>query len=128
MNKRNIIYTGLLMLSLLTTPIHAADKSIEAVEGIANFDEGRASIVLQANANQSMIGKSFRVYKLFNVNKSADDTSFHYTLNEAYALKIKELVSSKLNKNVEDQDVVDYMMSLNHDGNQSEYRKFIDLI
>ncbi len=128
MNKRNIIYTGLLMLSLLTTPIHAADKSIEAVEGIANFDEGRASIVLQANTNQSLIGKSFRVYKLFNVNKSADDTSFHYTLNEAYASKIKELVSSKLNKNVEDQDVVDYMMSLNHDGNQSEYRKFIDLI
>ena len=27
MKKRNLIYTGLLMLSMLTTPVYAADKN-----------------------------------------------------------------------------------------------------
>ena len=58
MNKRNVIYTGLLMLALVTTPVHASDNSVEVVNGMASFNEGSASIVLQANANQSLSGKS----------------------------------------------------------------------
>lgn len=128
MKKRNVIYTGLLMLSIVTTPIYAKDTQVEATNGIATFNEGNASILIQANSNQSMTGKSFRVYKLFDVKNSSDNTSVHYELNPMYTQKVKEIVSQKLNKQVDNQDVVDYMMSLDHDGNTSEYRYFIEAI
>lgn len=107
MNKRNLIYTGLLMLAMVTSPVSAKETSVSVVHGTANFNEGNASIVIQANPNQSMQGKSFKVYKLFDATNSKDNTSIHYTLNSVYASKIKELVSSKLSKTVSDQDVVE---------------------
>ena len=125
MNKRNLIYTGLLMLAMVTSPVSAKETSVSVVHGTANFNEGNASIVIQANQNQSMQGKSFKVYKLFDATNSKDNTSIHYTLNSVYASKIKELVSSKLSKTVSDQDVVEYMMSLDNEGSQSEYRTLI---
>ena len=128
MNKRNLIYTGLLMLAMVTSPVSAKETSVSVVHGTANFNEGNASIVVQANQNQSMQGKSFKVYKLFDATNSKDNTSIHYTLNSVYASKIKELVSSKLSKTVSDQDVVEYMMSLDNEGSQSEYRTFIESI
>lgn len=128
MNKRNLIYTGLLMLAMVTSPVSAKETSVSVVHGTANFNEGNASIVIRANQNQSMQGKSFKVYKLFDATNSKDNTSIHYTLNSVYASKIKELVSSKLSKTVSDQDVVEYMMSLDNEGSQSEYRTFIESI
>ena len=128
MNKRNLIYTGLLMLAMVTSPVSAKETSVSVVHGTANFNEGNASIVIQANQNQSIQGKSFKVYKLFDATNSKDNTSIHYTLNSVYAFKIKELVSSKLSKTVSDQDVVEYMMSLDNEGSQSEYRTFIESI
>ena len=128
MNKRNLIYTGLLMLAMVTSPVSAQETSVSVVHGTANFNEGDASIVIQAKQNQSMQGKSFKVYKLFDATNSKDNTSIHYTLNSVYASKIKELVSSKLSKTVSDQDVVEYMMSLDNEGSQSEYRTFIESI
>lgn len=128
MKKRKLIYTGLLMLSLVTIPVYASDTNIEAVQGIASFNQGNASIVIQGQDSQSMVGKTFRVYKLFDAKNSTDNTSVHYTLNPVYAQKVKSLVASKVNKTVDDQDVVDYMMSLDADGNQSEYRYFIEAI
>ena len=60
MNKRNLIYTGLLMLAMVTSPVSAKETSVSVVHGTANFNEGNASIVIQANQNQSMQGKSFK--------------------------------------------------------------------
>lgn len=116
------------MLAMVTSPVSAQETSVSVVHGTANFNEGDASIVIQANQNQSMQGKSFKVYKLFDATNSKDNTSIHYTLNSVYASKIKELVSSKLSKTVSDQDVVEYMMSLDNEGSQSEYRTFIESI
>ena len=61
MNKRNLIYTGLLMLAMVTSPVSAKETSVSVVHGTANFNEGDASIVIQANQNQSMQGKSFNI-------------------------------------------------------------------
>lgn len=116
------------MLAMVTSPVSAQETSVSVVHGTANFNEGDASIVIRANQNQSMQGKSFKVYKLFDATNSKDNTSIHYTLNSVYASKIKELVSSKLSKTVSDQDVVEYMMSLDNEGSQSEYRTFIESI
>ena len=116
------------MLAMVTSPVSAKETSVSIVHGTANFNEGNASIVVQANQNQSMQGKSFKVYKLFDATNSKDNASINYTLNSVYASKIKELVSSKLSKTVSDQDVVEYMMSLDNEGSQSEYRTFIESI
>lgn len=39
MKKRNLIYTGLLMLSLVTTPVYAQDKRVEVTNGICMLEE-----------------------------------------------------------------------------------------
>ena len=52
MNKRNLIYKGLLMLAMVTSPVSAKETSVSVVHGTANFNEGNASIVIQANQNQ----------------------------------------------------------------------------
>lgn len=124
--KNKLIWTGLLMLSLVTTSVHAQDTNLNVVNGNVSFNQGNASILIQANPNQSLVGKSFRVYKLFDATNSKDNSSIHYTLNSVYADKIKAIVSKKLNKQVDDQDVVDYMMSLDVEGNLSAYRYFIE--
>lgn len=62
MKKRNLIYTGLLMLSLVTTPVYAQDKRVEVTNGICMLEEGSASIVIQAHDKQPMNGKTFRMY------------------------------------------------------------------
>lgn len=91
MNKRNLIYTGLLMLAMVTSPVSAKETSVSVVHGTANFNEGNASIVIQANQNQSMQGKSFKVYKLFDATNSKDNTSIHYTLIAYMHLKSRSL-------------------------------------
>ena len=128
MKKRNLIYTGLLMLSLVTTPVYAQDKRVEVTNGICMLEEGSASIVIQAHDKQPMNGKTFRMYKLFDAENSSDNASTSYTLNPVYAYKIKQIVSTKLNRSVDDQDVLDYMRSLNNSNNQSEYRQFIEQV
>ena len=45
---------------------------------------------------------------------SSDNASTSYALNPVYADKIKQIVSTKLNRSVDDQDVLHYMRSLNN--------------
>ena len=116
------------MLSLVTTPVYAADKRVEVTNGVCALEEGSASIVIQANDKQPMKGKTFRMYKLFDTEVSSDNASTSYTLNPLYAYKIKQIVSTKLNRSVDDQDVLDYMRSLNNSNNQSEYRQFVEQV
>ncbi len=40
MNKRNLIYTGLLMLAMVTSPVSAKETSVSVVHGMANFNRG----------------------------------------------------------------------------------------
>lgn len=128
MKKRNLIYTGLLMLSMLTTPVYAADKNFNVTNGVCSFNEGDASITIRANTNQSMKGKTFRMYRLFDVEVAGDNSSISYTLNPVYATKIKTIVGEKIGKAADEQDVLDYMRSLNNTSNQSEYRTFVEAI
>lgn len=109
------------MLSMLTTPVYAADKNINVMNGVCYFNEGDASITIQANTNQSMKGKTFRMYRLFDVEVAGDNSSISYTLNPVYATKIKTIVGEKIGKTADEQDVLDYMRQLNNTSNQSEY-------
>ena len=116
------------MLSMLTAPVYAADKNFNVMNGVCFFNEGDASITIQANTNQSMKGKIFRMYRLFDVEVAGDNSSISYTLNPVYATQIKTIVGEKIGKTADEQDVLDYMRSLNNTTNQSEYRTFVEAI
>lgn len=110
--------------------------------GVANFGKGSASITINGNnANQTLKGKKFNVYKLFNAQNSTGGESINYTFNPEYATALKNVVGKKLGKtptSVTEYEVIDYIQSLNNnkvegahtdqnlEGRYSEFRYFIE--
>ena len=76
-----------------------AIKEVNTSTGVANFGRGNAKITINGNgAAQSLVGKKFNVYKLFDAVNSKNLESINYTLNPEYAQAIKNIVGVKLNK------------------------------
>lgn len=119
-----------------------AIKEINTSTGVANFGRGNAKITINGNgAAQSLVGKKFNVYKLFDAVNSKNLESINYTLNPEYAQAIKNIVGVKLNKapsTVTEYEVIDYIQSLNTnkvegahanqvlEGRYSNFRYFIE--
>ncbi len=122
-NKQKLIYTGLMMLALSTSPIYGSDTMYHTTNGIINFNEGSATIELQANENQSLVGKSFRLYRIFDVENGSE--SIHYTLNSKYKSAIQNMFKTKTGKDMTEDEIVDYLMNVENDSNQSAYRKLM---
>ena len=120
-NKKNIIIAGLMMLALTTSPMYAQDTQYRTSNGIVDFNDGTASIVLEANSNQTLVGKSFRMYRLFDVENGQE--SVHYTLNEKYKSVVQEVTQKS-----EESEIVEYLMNLQDDSNQSQYRYVMESI
>lgn len=119
-----------------------AIKEVNTSTGVANFGRGNAKITINGNgATQSLVGKKFNVYKLFDAVNSKNLESINYTLNPEYAQAIKNIVGVKLNKTpstVTEYEVIDYIQSLNTnkvegahanqvlEGRYSNFRYFIE--
>lgn len=119
-----------------------AIKEVNTSTGVANFGRGNAKITINGNgAAQSLVGKKFNVYKLFDAVNSKNLESINYTLNPEYAQAIKNIVGVKLNKapsTVTEYEVIDYIQSLNTnkvegahanqvlEGRYSNFRYFIE--
>lgn len=119
-----------------------AIKEVNTSTGVANFGRGNAKITINGNgAAQSLVGKKFNVYKLFDAVNSKNLESINYTLNPEYAQAIKNIVGIKLNKapsTVTEYEVIDYIQSLNTnkvegahanqvlEGRYSNFRYFIE--
>lgn len=119
-----------------------AIKEVNTSTGVANFGRGIAKITINGNgAAQSLVGKKFNVYKLFDAVNSKNLESINYTLNPEYAQAIKNIVGVKLNKapsTVTEYEVIDYIQSLNTnkvegahanqvlEGRYSNFRYFIE--
>ena len=109
--------------------VNAADETISTAKGVATFPKGDASIEIKANNGQSLVGKTFHLYKLFDAENAQDLSSINYTMNATYASALKTIVAGKLNKSVEmvtEYDVIDYIQSLNSyvaEGAQAEQTK-----
>lgn len=119
-----------------------AIKEVNTSIGVANFGRGNAKITINGNgAAQSLVGKKFNVYKLFDAVNSKNLESINYTLNPEYAQAIKNIVGVKLNKTpstVTEYEVIDYIQSLNTnkvegahtnqvlEGKYSKFRYFIE--
>lgn len=129
--------------SPLVTTAYAAELNATSntPNGNANLGGGNASITINANQGQSMFGKKFEVYKLFNAENSKDGESINYTWNTRYKSALQTVVGAKLNKapaSVTEYDVIDYIQTLNNhkvegatanqelEGRYSAFRYFVE--
>lgn len=110
MNKKAIIKaTGMSIL--------ATGMALTSV--VPAFAATAGTITINGNANQSLKGKTFAVYKLFNLVKSGDGTTaaYNYTVNSKYASILKEVTGKE-----KDQDIADYISGLS----ETNLRTFSD--
>ena len=118
-----------------------ARTMLNTPNGIADFRRGDASIIVQGNEGQTLKGKKFQVYKLFNAENSDGGESINYTFNELYEKSLKTVVGKKIGKEaskVTEYEVIDYIQSLNNnqvegaqteqniEGSYSEFRYFVE--
>ena len=157
MNTKKLVFTGISALAMtlspgassiapLVTPVYAtsvAPATMATPQGVADFGEGSASITVKGNSGQSLVGKQFHVYKLFEAENSADNESINYTWNDAYKTALQTVVGRKINKtasSVTEYDVIDFISTLNTnkvegakadqklEGRYSNYRKFVEAL
>ena len=84
--------------------------------GIAQMGNGSATIIIKGNENQSLVGKKFNVYKLFNAQNSKNQESINYTWNPTYKTALQTVVGKYLNKTastVTEYEVIDYIQTMN---------------
>lgn len=157
MKTKNVVFAGLTALSMtlspvatcvaqLVTPVYAitqAPSTLATPNGVADFGEGNASITIKGNSGQTLVGKRFNVYKLFDAENATDNESINYTWNKDYKTALQNVVGKKINKSasaVSEYDVIDYINSLNTnkvegaqadqklEGRYSNYRKFVEAL
>lgn len=91
--------------------MNAGDKLVN--NGVVDFGQGTASIKINGNENQSMVGKRFEIFRLFNAENSAGGESINYTWNETYKSAIQTVVATALNERdgsqLQPADITEYM-------------------
>ena len=156
MKTKNVVFAGLTALSMtlspvatcvaqLVTPVYAAEatQTYATPNGVADFGKGNASITITPNAGQSLVGKKFNVYKLFDAENAVDNESINYTWNNDYKTALQTVVGKKINKSassVTEYDIIDYIQTLNTnkvegaqadqklEGRYSNYRHFVEAL
>lgn len=127
------------------TPVYAMEGSVSETvgtpKGVATLGGGVGAITITPQENQSLKGKSFRVYKLFDAENADDEESINYTFNDTYKKALQTVVGKKIGKQtdkVTEYDVIDYIKSLNknvvegaqanqnQEGRYSDFRYFVE--
>lgn len=127
------------------TPIYAAEttasETVGTPKGVATIGSGAGAITITPQENQSLKGKSFKIYKLFNAENADGEESINYTFNETYKKALQTVVGKKIGKQtdkVTEYDAIDYIQSLNNnviegaqadqnqEGRYSDFRYFVE--
>lgn len=111
----SMAFTG--VATSMAGPVMLASAASQNTEnGIVDFGRGSASIMIQGNEGQSLIGKKFNVYKLFDAENSVGGESINYTFNPEYKEALQNIVGNALSKTpdqVTEYEVIDYIQSMN---------------
>lgn len=142
MKNRKIAMVAMLACSMACTSIipnsgamiTAFADAMRVENGVVDFARGQASITIEGNEGQSLEGKEFVVYKLFNAQSSVGGQSINYTLNATYKAALQNVIGDKLGKTpsaVTQYDMVDYIQTLNTPdgtavGRYSDFRYFVE--
>lgn len=92
-----------------------AATTYEGKGGVYQFKQGEASIKICGNENQTLLGKTFRVYQLFDAENAMGNESIQYTFHPKYQAALQKIVGKKLSKTpstVTEYEVIDYIQSL----------------
>lgn len=162
---KNKIFKAMLMMGLVAvtatasmagsklTSVYAAEMEAEqgnqVVNGVLDFGKGSASIHIKGNEGQSLVGKKFEIFQLFNAENSKDGESVNYTFHPEFANAIQTVVANALNKkngtqlrpaDVTEYMAIDYIQTLNSnpveggdtsqklEGRYSEFRYFVEAV
>lgn len=121
------------------TTVNAALLNVE--HGVVDFGRGEAQITINGNEGQSLVGKTFQVYRLFDAENSKGLESVNYIFNPEFKEALQTVVGKKLNKEIEEvteYEAIDYIQSLNsnevegaravqvNEAHSSEFRYFIE--
>ncbi len=128
-------------LSNTALTAYAAEGSTSS--GVVDFGKGSASILINGNKNQTLIGKKFNVYMLFHAENSVAGESINYTFNPEYKEALQNIVGKAILKTpsqVTEYEVIDYIQSLNNnvvegvdadqvlEGRYSDFRYFVETL
>ena len=146
----SLALAGVILCQMSTVNTFAENLYITTIEtraevgtprGEANLGRGSAQITIAGNSAQTLVGKKFNVYKIFNAENSAGLESINYTLDATYAPALRNIVGKKLNKTasqVTEYEIIDYIQSLNTnvvegahadqtlEGRYSDFRYFVE--
>lgn len=104
------------------TVMQAVTTGTTSSSGSVVFQGGSASLTITGNAGQTLVGKTFNLYRLFDVQSSADKASILYTWNPEYQSAIQSVVGSRLNTapaSVSAADAVAYIQILREPGKEA---------
>lgn len=116
-------------------------QTLGTLSGVVDYGRGDASITINGNSGQTLIGKEFNVYKLFDAENSKDKESINYSWNPTYKTALQNVVGAALKKTaaqVTEYEAIDYIQSLNNnkvegadaeqtlEGRYSDFRYFIE--
>ena len=83
----------------MATVVYAAEgTTYSTVKGVATMGNGQAHIDITGNDGQTLVGKQFNVYKLFNAENAKGGESINYTFNPTYEQALKNVVAKALTK------------------------------
>lgn len=137
-----MLSVGMLFTSSISS-LSVSALQATSPSGVANLqDGGTASITIHPNEGQSLIGKKFDVYKLFDAENSKAGESINYTMNDVYAPALQQVVAQRKGMNdpdkISEYEIIDYIQTLNNnviegaqasqtlEGRYSDYRYFLE--
>lgn len=121
--------------------VYAAD-TITVMNGAADAQlGGNGSLTITGNEGQSLNGKKFELFRLFDSKTSADGTSISYSFNETYQAVLQSVVFEALktsgdltsdetkSSDITQERVVYFLSSLENDnGRSAQFRYFAESI
>lgn len=137
----SIVFVITLLMTSAVSSLTVNAASSTTPGGVADFGRGNASITIDGNKDQSLVGKKFNVYELFHAENSVGGESINYTFNDPFKLPLQTVVGKKLNKpasTVTEYEVIDYIQTLNTnpvegaqaeqklEGSYSSFRYFVE--
>lgn len=135
-----ILAITLLTVGTLGTSVKAATTNV--TNGSVDFERGDAQITITGNEGQSLAGKKFQIYRLFDAENAVNQESINYKFNPDFKSALQTIVGEQLGKEVAEDvteyEVIDYIQSLNEnqvegakttqteEGRYSEFRYFVE--
>lgn len=99
-------------------PVAVAAETLTDTTGVAKLGNGNSQITINGIAGETLVGKEFRVYQLFNAVNAVGGESINYTFaNDEVAASLKKVVGGRIHKaavDVTEYEVIDYIQTLNH--------------